>query len=116
MKRTKSESLRWQKLEDTQVLKLWELVGEDVYPQAAILQVSHQDYIRLLQDPKGLVTFVNQHDIFPKNVTVAGPWVSLSSVDEKKPNPDRWVLTLLHGKASKMIVSALPELQEGASA
>ena len=105
-------SLKWEKLENAQVLKVWQLAGKDVYPQVAILRVSNQDYIRFLQGPKDLVAFVNQHDVFSKKVTVAGPWVSLSSVDEKKPDPDSWVLTLLHGKLSTIIVSALPELQE----
>ena len=105
-------SLKWEKLENAQVLKLWQLAGKDVYPQVAILRVSNQDYIKFLQAPKDLVAFVNQHDVFSKKVIVAGPWVSLSSVDEKKPDPDSWVLTLLHGKLSTIIVSALPELQE----
>jgi hypothetical protein len=44
-------SLKWEKLENTQVLKLWELAGKDVYPQVA--KLSNQDYLNFLQDPQG---------------------------------------------------------------
>ena len=57
--------------------------------------------------------FVNANTIFPKPVEVAGPWVTLSSYNPKSPKDDAdWVLTLVHGKLSYMVVSALPQLNQ----
>jgi hypothetical protein len=92
-----------------QVLKVWQLEGQDVWPQISILRVSNATYLKYLQNPKGLVDFVNQNNIFSKAVIQAGPWVTLSSAGEKDGSPD-WDLTLMHGKLSSMIVSALPQL------
>jgi len=64
----------------------------------------------LFQDPKKFVKFVNVNKFFSKDVITAGPWVTLSSVEQDEDSPD-WLLTLLHGKMSTMIVSALPELK-----
>jgi hypothetical protein len=101
---------KWEKLDRGQVLKLWQLEGGNVYPQVSILRVSNATYLEFLQNPKGLVKYVNDNMIFSKAVILAGPWVSLSSVDEKA-DPTAWVLTLLHGKMSEMIVAALPQLK-----
>ena len=102
-------SLKWQKIDDIQVLKVWQLEGKDVWPQISILRVSNATYLKYLQNPKGLMDFVNQNKIFSKPVIEAGPWVTLSSAGEKDDPPD-WDLTLMHGKLSSMIVSALPQL------
>ena len=102
-------SLKWQKIDDMQVLKVWQLEGQDVWPQISILRVSNATYLKYFQNPKSLVDFVNQNNIFSKAVIQAGPWVTLSSAGEKAGSPD-WDLTLMHGKLSRMIVSALPQL------
>src|SRR5215470_10506578 len=82
---------------------------EDKFPQVTILRVTNATYIKLLQDPQSLMEFVNKHKMFAKDVIQVGPWVSLSSVGKEQP-PKCWVLTLLHGKLSTMLVSALPQI------
>jgi hypothetical protein len=106
---THARSLKWEKAEGVEVLKIWELEGKDVFPQVSVLRVSNADYIKFLQDPQGFMNFVNDHRLFSKKIIVAGPWTSLSSVD--KAGPDGWTLTLLHGKVSTMLVSALPNFK-----
>jgi hypothetical protein len=103
-------SLQWEKVGDEQVLKLWKLEGPEKYPQISVLRVSNITYLKFFQDAKGFMEFVNEHPIFSKPVIVAGPWVSLSSADQKD-EPADWVLTLVHGKMSTAIVAALPQLK-----
>jgi hypothetical protein len=96
--------LKWEKLRaGTEVLKVWVLDGPRVYPQVAVLRVSNAAYLEFSRDPKRFMKFVNLHQIFPKPVIVSGPWVSLSSIDQK---------AVVHGKMSSMIVSALPQLMQ----
>jgi hypothetical protein len=103
---------KWEKLRGgTEVLKLWVLDGPQAYPQVAVLRVSNAAYLEFSRDPKKFMKFVNVHQIFPKAVIVSGPWVSLSSIDQKADQPG-WVLTLVHGKMSSIIVSALPQLMQ----
>jgi hypothetical protein len=103
---------KWEKLRnDTEVLKLWVLDGPEAYPQVSVLRVSNEAYLEFSRDPKKFMKFVNLHQIFPKAVIVSGPWVSLSSVDQKADQPG-WVLTVVHGKMSSIIVSALPQLMQ----
>jgi len=108
MKTPRSDaSFQWENKGGEQVLRLWQ---KDVYPQIALLKVSNVSFLKFFQDPKSFMAFVNEHQVFSKAVIVAGPWVSLSSVDQKDQQPD-WVLTLVHGKMSTMIVAALPQLK-----
>jgi hypothetical protein len=102
--------LRWEAAEGTQVLRLWQLEGPNTWPQISVLRVSNSTYLKFSQNPKGFMEFVNAHKVFSKDVILAGPWVSLSSVDQKN-DPTDWVLTIEHGKMSTMIVSALPQLK-----
>ena len=101
--------MEWQTIDDIQVLTVWQLEGKDVWPQISILRVSNATYLKYFQNPRGLVDFVNQNNIFSKDVIEAGPWVTLSSAGEKSGSSD-WYLTLSHGRTSTMIVSALPQL------
>jgi hypothetical protein len=103
------QSPKWEKLEDVRVLRVWQFEDKDKFPQVTILRVTNSTYIKLLQDPQSLMEFVNKHKMFAKDVIKVGPWVSLSSVDKEQP-PKCWVLTLLHGKLSTMLVSALPQI------
>jgi hypothetical protein len=105
-------ALKWEKLRDgMELLKVWELEGPSAYPQVSVLRVSNAAYQEFSRDPKEFMKFVNQHQIFPKAVIVSGPWVTLSAIDQKADHPG-WILTLLHGKRSTMIVSALPQLMQ----
>jgi hypothetical protein len=104
-------SIKWENIDGRQVLRVWQLEGPNIYPQISVLRVSNDAYLKFSQDPKGFMSFVNGHKVFSKDVIVAGPWVSLSSVDQKS-NPPDWVLTIVHGKKSTMIVSALPQLKQ----
>lgn len=102
--------IQWEKLpEGLQVLKVWQLEGASVYPQISVLRVSNAAFLKFFQDPQSLVKFVNANKVFPKDVTVAGPWATLSSVNNPKGDPD-WVLTCVHGRTSLMACSALPQL------
>lgn len=104
-------SFQWENVDGAQVARLWQVEGASVYPQISVLRVSNNTYLKFSRDPKGFMKFVNAHKVFSKDVIVAGPWVSLSSVDQKDDPPD-WVLTLVHGKMSTMIVAALPQLKQ----
>ena len=106
----RKESAKWEKADDIQVLKLWELEGAKVFPQVSILRVSNERYRKFFENPKGFGEFVNQHKIFSKDVITAGPWMTLSSV-EQQADPPGWVLTALHGHMSTAVVSALPLLR-----
>jgi hypothetical protein len=102
--------LEWEKLPDgVQMLRVWQLEGEKLYPQVAVLRVSNAEYLKFFQDPQGFLKFVNANKVFSKDVIVAGPWVSLSSY-VPKDETSGWLLTLYHGKLSTMLVSALPQL------
>jgi hypothetical protein len=104
-------SIKWENVDGRQVLRVWQLEGPNIYPQISVLRISNDAYLKFSQDPKGFMNFVNAHKFFSKDVIVAGPWVSLLSVDQKSKPPD-WVLTIVHGKKSTMIVSALPQLKQ----
>jgi hypothetical protein len=104
-------SVKWENVDGPQALRVWQLEGPNIYPQISVLRVSNDAYLKFSQDPKSFMNFVNAHKVFSKDVIVAGPWVSLSSVDQKS-NPPDWVLTIVHGKKSTMIVSALPQLKQ----
>lgn len=106
---THPKSLEWETIENMEVLRIWQLKGREVFPQLAVLRVTNADYIKFLQDPQAFKQFVNRHRVFSKQIIVAGPWTSLSSVDGA--DPDTWTLTLVHGKMSTMLVSAVPDLK-----
>jgi hypothetical protein len=105
---TARASIKWETVDGSLVLKVWQLEGANSWPQTTIVRVSNDSYKKYSQDPKRFVKFVNMHKFFSKDVITAGPWVTLSSVQQ---DVDWWVLTLVHGKASTMIVSALPQLK-----
>jgi hypothetical protein len=100
--------VQWIPIDGMQVAKLWLLDGPDVWPQVTIARVSNTDYLKFFQDPQGFMDFVNKQKFFSKPVIEAGPWVTMSSVEPTPPNT--WALTLMHGKRSSLIVSALPHL------
>jgi hypothetical protein len=105
------EAMEWKKVNGTQVMKVWEVEGKDVWPQISVLRVSNAKYLKFSKNPKGFMKFVNVHKVFSKPVIIAGPWVTLSSADPKNASPD-WVLIMVHGKTSRMIVAALPQLEK----
>jgi hypothetical protein len=92
-----------------EVLKVWQLEGETVWPQVVIARLSNSQYQKFSDDPEAFMNFVNDNNFYPIAVIKAGPWVTLSSVDGQA-EPKEWLLTLMHGKQSTLIVSALPKL------
>jgi hypothetical protein len=105
------QPLEWRKLtESVDVLKIWEL-KRGQYPEIATMNVSHDQYLKFSRDPKGFMKFVNVHNIFSKPVVYAASWVTLSAIDQKADQAG-WILTLVHGKESWLIVSALPALED----
>lgn len=102
-------SNEWKKAEGIPVLRLWD--DPDVYPQTAVARMSHSEYLSFSKDRERFMEFVNKNKIFGKDVIFAGPWVSLSS-DEFESHPSEWMVTMLHGKKSTIIVAALPQLEE----
>jgi hypothetical protein len=106
-------SVQWENVDGMQVAKLWLLEGPSTWPQVTIVRVSNATYLQFSQDPQSFVDFVNKQKFFSKPVIEAGPWVTLSSVEQTQPTT--WVLTLMHGKRSTLIVSALPQLMMEAS-
>lgn len=105
--------MEWKHVDEdgTQMMKVWEVEGKDVWPQIVILRVSNAAYLKFFQNPRGFMEFVNAKRFFSQPVIVAGPWVTLSSADQKL-EPIKWVLTLAHKKESTMYVAALPLLQQ----
>ncbi len=106
----RKEAIKWETAEGIPVLKVWELNGDDVFPQTILLRVTNDAYRRFFNNPKGFMNFLNAHKIFSKDVIVAGPWVTLSSV-EQQPEPREWILTVGHGHSSTIFVAALPQLE-----
>jgi hypothetical protein len=104
--------MKWEKLDadGTQVMKVWEEEGPNVWPQIAVLRLTNATYLKFSRDHSAFMGFVNAHNVFSKPVIVAGPWVSLSSMDAKNASPD-WMLTAVHKIESTMIVAALPQLK-----
>lgn len=111
----KMPSPKWVKLKDgAQILRVWHLDPPESYPQIAVLRISNAKYLKFFEDPEGLKEFVNANEVFSKPVNTVGAWVTLSSFNpnnSKSADPD-WVLTLVHGKLSYMVVSALPQLPQ----
>lgn len=105
------ESMEWKEVKGTQLMRTWQVEGKNVWPQIALLRVSNAQYIKFSQDPIGFMRFVNAYGVFSKPVIIAGPWVTLSSVEPKVASPD-WLLIMVHGKTSRMIVAALPQLEK----
>jgi hypothetical protein len=105
------ERTEWKKVSGTEVMRIWQAEGKHVWPQIAVLRVSNAQYLNFSQDAKGFMKFVNANRVFSKPVIIAGPWVSLSSVDPKDASSD-WVIVAVHGKTSRMIVAALPQLEK----
>ncbi|MBV8051436.1 MAG: hypothetical protein JOZ80_09620 [Acidobacteriaceae bacterium] len=103
--------VEWQVVDGIPVLKVWELNPHDEFPEISILKLTNEEYQKFAKHPKGFVEFVNKHKIFSKPVIVAGPWVTLSSVEEE-PETHGWILTGVHGKLSTLIISALPQLHK----
>ena len=102
----------WQRLGEMFVLKVWELEnkgGKEVWPEVLLLRVTNSDYQKYAHRPKDFKDFLNQQKLFSKPVIIAGPWVTLASVDDEPP-PENWILCVEHGKQSTVIVAALPEL------
>jgi hypothetical protein len=94
-----------------QLLRVWQLGKPNVWPQVAIMEMPNAVYLKYFQDPHGFMAFVNQNKVFSKDIIKPGPWVTLSSYDDKGASPD-WIVTLMHGKLSYMLVSALPKLMQ----
>jgi hypothetical protein len=113
MKTTQSDVfMQWENVGGAEVLKVWKLEGKEKYPQIAVMRMSNSDYLKFAHHQEGFKSFVNQHEVFSKPIITAGPWVTLSSVDEQKNQPPDWVVVMVHGKMSTMIVAALPQLLE----
>ncbi|PYX05721.1 MAG: hypothetical protein DMG84_21170 [Acidobacteria bacterium] len=107
-KPTSAQSVKWESFENIRVLRVWQLESTDTYPQIALARVSNQDFQKFVQDPNALVTFVNKHKVFSKDVRAATPWASLMSTNYAG-DPDEWLLTLSHGKTSMMAIASQPD-------
>lgn len=104
-----ARTLKWDKVEGASVLRIWQLEGKDSFPQVSIVRLSNADYVKFFQHPKEFMDFLNDKEIFSKKVIEVGPWTSLSSVEGT--GAGGWTLTLMHGKVSTVIVSALPNFK-----
>jgi hypothetical protein len=104
-----AQTPQWELVNGVQVLKVWQLEGKKVWPQVVIVRLSNSQYQKFSDNPEGFMQFVNQNKLYLIDVIKAGPWVTLSSV-EGQAKPKEWLLTLMHGKQSTLIVGALPKL------
>jgi hypothetical protein len=106
---------RWEIIENIPVLRVWKISqhapGKEVYPQIALAQVSDSDFQKFVQNPKLLKAFVNKNNVFPKDIKTAGPWASLMSTNDPA-DPDYWLLTFSHSKASNMSITSQPLVPE----
>jgi hypothetical protein len=107
---THMQRLKWEKADGTEVLKVWKLEGKELFPQVSLMRVSDADYAKFKEKPESLKQFVNAHQIFSKPIITLGAWISPSGADAT--GEYGWTLTLLHGKVSTMLVSALPNFKK----
>jgi hypothetical protein len=104
----------WLKLqingETLDVLKVWQLNLNDPahrWPETAILRARTTNAKQQVEDDTVLLQFLNQNDIFSKDVNEILPRVSVppGPVPCKVPH---WNFVAIHGKASNTVVIEVP--------
>jgi hypothetical protein len=90
--------------ETLDVLRVWQLndTGHK-WPEAAILRAQTPVARQLAQDSAVLLQFLNDHDVFSKDVNAVRPQVSVAS-PPVPCNPAHWDFVVIHGRASTAIV------------
>jgi hypothetical protein len=94
--------------ETLEVLRVWQLneTGHK-WPETAILRVLTTGARQLAEDPAVLLQFLNDNDVFSKDVNVVTPQVLLEP-GLTLCNPPHWNFILIHGKASNVFVILVP--------
>ena len=90
--------------ETLDVLRVWQLndAGHK-WPEAAILRALTTGAKQLAEDPAVLLQFLNDNDVFSKDVNNVSPQVSVPP-GPVACNPPHWDFVVIHGKASTVSV------------
>jgi hypothetical protein len=96
------------KRETLDVLRVWQLNGTGhKWPETAILRALTTGARQLAEDDAVLLQFLNDNDVFSKDVKAVRPQVSVPA--GKKPcKPPHWDFVIYHGKASNVVVVHVP--------
>ncbi len=90
------------------VLRVWQLnEAGHKWPETAILRALTTGARQLAEDPAVLLQFLNDNDVFSKDVNVVTPQVSVQP-GLALCNPPHWNFIVLHGKASNAVVVQVP--------
>ncbi|HXM21943.1 MAG TPA: hypothetical protein VN948_11845 [Terriglobales bacterium] len=94
--------------ETLDVLRVWQLndAGHK-WPQAAILRALTTGAKQLAEDHTVLLQFLNDNDVFSKDVKVVSPQVSVPP-GPAPCNPPHWDFIVVHGRASTARVIQVP--------
>ena len=93
--------------ETLDVLRVWQLndAGHK-WPEAAILRALTTGARLLAQDNTILLQFLNDNDVFSKDVNAVCPQVSVPTPPPPKPcNPPHWDFIVIHNRASTSVVA-----------
>jgi hypothetical protein len=90
------------------VLRVWQLSDAGhKWPEVAILRARTTGAKQLLEDGTVLLQFLNDNDIFSKDVNAILPQVSVPPEPEPCKVP-HWDFVVIHGKASNAVVIEVP--------
>ena len=113
MKHKKTETTpTWVKLpingEKLEVLRVWQLKATGhKWTETAILRARTTGAKQQVEDDTTLLKFLNDNDIFSKDVNAILPRVSVPPAPVPC-NPPHWDFIVIHGKASNAVVVHVP--------
>ena len=94
--------------EKLEVLRVWQLndTGHK-WPETAILRARTKAAKKHVEDHTTLLQFLNDNDVFSKDVKAVRAQVSVPA-GEKPCKPPHWDFVVYHGKASNVVVVHVP--------
>ncbi len=113
MKQKKKETAPiWVKLpingEKLDVLRVWQLNPTGYkWPETAILRAGTTGAKQQVEDDAILLQFLNDNDVFSKDVNCILPRVSVPPAPEPC-TPPHWNFVVIHGRASNAVVVEVP--------
>ena len=94
--------------ETLEVLRVWQLKDDGhKWPETAILRALTTGAKHLAEDNTVLLQFLNDNDVFSKDVNTIRPQVSVAC-GLAPCSPPHWNFVLIHGKASNVMVVEVP--------
>ena len=93
--------------ETLDVLRVWQLNDTShKWPETAILRARTTGAKQQVENDGALLQFLNDNDIFSKDVNAIQPQVSVPA--PTPCNPPHWNFVVIHGKASNAVVVEVP--------